>query len=111
MKVVLLSDIHVQATHPLEEVTRPNVLWGLSSLMSRHEFVHIGPALVSACESAAGFQIVARSRRFWRHYRGDVLGSDPFAAALSALVPSGDLQEDFGGVCCGVQQIFHKQLA
>lgn len=27
----------------------------------------------------------------------------PTLSLLSALVPSGDLQEDFGGVCCGVQ--------
>lgn len=89
---------------------RPNVLRGLFSLMSRHEFVHIGPALASACESAAGFQIVARLGRFWQHYRRDLLGSDPFSASLSALVWSGDLPEDFGGICWGVQQIFHKRF-
>lgn len=84
---------------------RPDFLWGL---MSRHEFVHIGPVLVSACDSAAGFQVVACLGWFWQHDRRDLLGSDPFSASLSALVWSGDLPEDFGGICCGVQQIFHK---
>lgn len=70
-------------------------------------FVHIGPVWVSACESA-GSQIVARFGRFWQHYRRDLLGCDPFPASLSALVCSGDLPEDFGGICCGGQQIFHN---
>lgn len=80
---------------------RPNFLWGLFWLMSRHECVHVGPVLVSACESAAGFQMVAVLAALQKR-------SDPFSASLSALVWSGDLLEDFGGICCGVQQIFHK---
>lgn len=65
MKVVLLSDIQVQATHPSQEVMRPNFLWGLCSLMSRHEFVHIGPALVSACESAPDGFGSTTEEMFW----------------------------------------------
>lgn len=89
---------------------RPNFLWGLFPLISRHEFVPIGPVLVSARESAAGFQIVARLGRFWQHYRRGLLGSDPFSASLSALVWSGDLPEDFGGICpADIHQLFYER--
>lgn len=89
--------------------------FAMCPMKESREFVHVGRVVVSACESAALFQMAACLGWLWQHYRRDLFGLWPIVCfpISTRLVPprfAGGLRWHFAATlsCWHVQQIFHK---